>query len=138
MKGSKEATTKGSGRQQDTRARGGNCHELAFFTFFSPKILQHLQSLYFKILSYQATYTRSFHFICSLCLQITKSTCIESHNVADTTLKTTMDDPFQPKRNNKLYGSGLSPRQDDRIDHPFQDRRVHTVAHQRANQGIAF
>ena len=48
------------------------CHKLAFFTFFLPYFSPHLQSLPFKILSYQASYTHSTHFVCSLCSQINK------------------------------------------------------------------
>ena len=49
-----------------------DCHELAFFTFFSPYFSQHLRSLSFKILSHQATYTR-FNPFCLLTLFIGKS-----------------------------------------------------------------
>ena len=49
-----------------------DCHELAFFTFFSPNFSQHWWSLIVRFLSYQTTYTCSNHFNCSLCSQINR------------------------------------------------------------------
>ena len=65
-----------------------------------------------------------------------ESVCIQSQKHSQHNTKTTTDGPFLNKTKRKLYNSGSSPRQNDRINHLFQDRRVRAVTHQRANQGV--
>jgi hypothetical protein len=113
------------------------CHELAFFTFFSLFNSSRLRSLLFKFLILSSNHNHSNHFVFSLCSQINKTRCIESHKVADRHARTTTDGPFQDKtKRQALWIMGLSPRQDKRTYYPIEDRRLGTIGHQGRDQGI--
>ena len=63
------------------------------------------------------------------------SACIQSHNVANTTLELQRTARFKTKEKQQDY---LIVRQNDRTRNPLQDRRIGTIAHQRTYQGITF
>ena len=89
--------------------RAATCHELAFFTFFSPYFSQHLWSLSFKILSNQPHYTHFKSF--RLLTQSTdnKKTRVLNPQRSWHNVYTTMGDLFQSKPKHKLYSIGVKP-----------------------------
>ena len=63
---------------KDCKRQPWHCHELAFFTFFSPYFSQHLQTLSFRFYLIILTTLVLTHFACSLSPQIKQeNTCIE-------------------------------------------------------------
>ena len=81
------------------------CHELAFFAFFSPYFSQHLRTPSFRFYLIILNTLVLNHFACSLSSQTIKkikSACIQTHDVANTTLNLQRTARFQTKTNNRL------------------------------------
>ena len=102
------------------------CHELAFFTFFSPYFSQHLRTLSFRFDLIILTTLVLTHFACSLSSQIKR--VYWTHDVADTTFILQRAARFKTRQKPSSIVWGLSPRQDHRRRHPLQDRRVSPIA----------
>ena len=96
------------------------CHELAFFTFFSLLFYCIDTCCYSPKHYFKHNFTLLvIHFVFLLCFRPSrksKSACIQSHNVANTTLKTTTDDPFWRRRKRQGY---LIVRKNDRTRDPL-------------------
>ena len=65
--------------------------------------------------------------------QVDENTCIETHDVADTSFILQRVTRFKPKRNTSSIVWMLSPRQDHRRQHSLQDQRIRAIAHQGAD-----
>ena len=115
------------------------CHELAFFTFFS-LLFYCIDTCCYSPKSYfkhrlTLLINHSVFLLCFRPSTKSKRACIQSHNVANTTLKLQRTARFKARRKQQGY---LIVRENDRTRDPLQDRRIGTIAHQRAYQGITF
>ena len=88
---------------------GAPCHELAFFTLFSPSFSQGLRSLSFRTYLIKPTTLVSNHFVCSLSSQIIRKTRVLNPKRSRHNVCTTMGDPFQNKTKHELYSMRVRP-----------------------------
>ena len=95
------------------------CHELAFFTFFSPYFSQTLTNTILQILSCHPHHTRSNPFRLLTLFQTIKkieSACIRTKDVANTTLKLQRSTRFETRPKPTGY---LIVRENDRTSDPL-------------------
>ena len=101
-----EFRSKGSGCQAGrTIRKPAGCHELAFFTFFS-LLFYCIDTCRYSPKSYvkhklTLLINHSVFLLCFRPSRKSKSACIQSHNVANTTLKLQQTARFKARRNNR-------------------------------------
>ena len=109
------------GSQNKCRQAREMCHELAFFTLFS-FLFYCIDTCCYSLESYSNTNIHSLPSISpsnfvSDHQRKSNSACIKSHDVANTTLKTTTDGPFQSTKTKRQ--DYLIVRQNDRTSNPL-------------------